>query len=198
VRVDRPLRPDAFRVRHADPTDVGVLAALAARTFVHAFAADNDPQNIERYVAESFSEARIAADVAAAGSTFLLAYDDALGTERPVGYSRLQAGSTTNGIAGRRPIELARIYVEPAMIGRGYGSALLRACIDEAAGGGFDVIWLGVWEHNHRARRFYERWGFRQVGRHAFVLGAEVQTDHVMARAIPRHDAAPVVDATTS
>jgi len=189
--------PDTFRVRRAGTADVAALAALATRTFVHAFGADNDPRNIERYVATSFSQRRIAEEVAAEGSTVLLAYDDAVEPDVPIGYSRLQSGSAADGVNGTRPVQLVRIYVEPAMVGRGYGSALLRACLDEAATGGSDVIWLGVWERNDRARRFYERWGFRRVGRHDFVLGDEVQTDDVLARGLQDH-AGPVVDATTS
>jgi GNAT superfamily N-acetyltransferase len=174
----------AVRIRHAEPTDVGVLASLGARAFVDAFAADNDPQDIERYVAESFAETRIAAELAKERSTVLLAYDDDLSADTPVGYSRLQGGSTNGGVTARCPVELVRLYVEPSVIGRGYGSVLLNVCPDEAAIGGYDVIWLGVWEHNHRARRFYERWGFQQVGECVFVLGSDAQTDHVLARAV--------------
>jgi ribosomal protein S18 acetylase RimI-like enzyme len=205
-RVSRTINPGSLRVRHADLLDAGVLASLGARSFVDAFAADNDPRDIERYVAESFAEARIATELAKEGSTFLLAYDDDFSLDSPIGYSRLQGGSTTDAVTARRPVELVRIYVEPSLIGHGYGSALLQLCLDEAAAKGYDVIWLGVWEHNDRARRFYERWGFQQVGERVFVLGDDVQTDHVMARPIqratgaagsPGHDVA-VPDATTS
>ena len=172
-----------FRVVRADASDAALLAEIGARTFVEAFAADNDPANVERYVAESFSVARLSAELTASGSTFLLAYDDAAGDGVPVGYAQLRDGANEH-VEGRRQVGLIRIYIEPATIGRGYGSALLRACLDVAAHDGFDTIWLGVWEHNHRARRFYEREGFRRVGDQAFVLGANVQTDHIMARAV--------------
>jgi GNAT superfamily N-acetyltransferase len=200
--MSRMVNPGTLRIRHAEPSDVGVLASLGARAFVDAFAADNDPQDIERYVAESFAEARIAAELAEERSTVLLAYDDDFSAATPIGYSRLQGGSTNDSVTARCPVELVRLYVEPSVIGRGYGSALLQVCLDQTAVCGYDVIWLGVWEHNHRARRFYERWGYQQVGKCVFVLGSDVQTDHVLARAVQPetggdHGAA-VSDTTTS
>ena len=43
-------------------------------------------------------------------------------------------------------------------------------------------MWLGVWQRNPRAVRFYEKCGFRRVAEATFVLGTDVQTDWVMAR----------------
>lgn len=181
--MDATAVPETFRVRRAAAADVALLAELGARTFVDAFSADNDPQDLERYVADAFSHERIATELAQDGSVFLVAHDDAYASA-PVGYCRLQRGATDDSVDARTPIELVRIYIEPATTGRGYGSALLQACLDEAARGGHDVIWLGVWEHNLRARRFYERWGFRHVGDHTFMLGRQRQRDHVMARPV--------------
>jgi ribosomal protein S18 acetylase RimI-like enzyme len=49
---------------------------------------------------------------------------------------------------------------------------------------GGDVLWLGVWERNARAIAFYRKQGFERVGAKTFRLGADVQTDDVMARAL--------------
>lgn len=183
-------KQEAFWVRQATAADAALLADLGSRAFVEAFGADNDPQDIRRYVAESFSQETIAAELATRGSTFLLAYDGTLSAVASVGYARLQRGVNQH-VDGQQPIQLVRLYIEPALIGRRYGAALLQACLDEAARLGCDMIWLGVWEHNARARRFYERWGFRHVGEQDFVLGGDVQTDHVMARRVSARLSAP-------
>jgi ribosomal protein S18 acetylase RimI-like enzyme len=44
-----------------------------------------------------------------------------------------------------------------------------------------DVLWLCVWGRNFRARAFYERWGFTEVGETSFVLGSDVQRDLVLS-----------------
>ncbi|NLV29020.1 MAG: GNAT family N-acetyltransferase, partial [Erysipelotrichaceae bacterium] len=41
-------------------------------------------------------------------------------------------------------------------------------------------LWLGVWEHNAAAIRFYEKQGFKMCRTHQFTLGADVQTDYIM------------------
>ena len=42
------------------------------------------------------------------------------------------------------------------------------------------LIWLGVWEHNVSAIRFYERNQFQLFGKHSFILGSDEQTDLLM------------------
>ena len=60
----------------------------------------------------------------------------------------------------------------------------MRACLTEAGQRGFPQVWLGVWEHNHRALAFYRKEGFVSVGTMAYVLGSDVQTDWVMVRPV--------------
>jgi ribosomal protein S18 acetylase RimI-like enzyme len=66
--------------------------------------------------------------------------------------------------------------------GRGASVILLEQCLAQARDWGCDVIWLAVWENNPRAMRFYEKNGFRVVGKTLFRLGGDIQHDFVMAR----------------
>jgi GNAT superfamily N-acetyltransferase len=85
---------------------------------------------------------------------------------------------------GPSPIELARLYVDRGWHGRAVGAALMKQVVDEARARGARTLWLGVWEQNARARAFYARWGFAQVGEHDFVLGHDLQRDLLLARAV--------------
>lgn len=87
-------------------------------------------------------------------------------------------------VTGTKPVELVRIYIEEEFIGKGYGPALMKSCLEEAKSNGHRMIWLGVWEKNLRAIRFYEKWGFTIVGTKEFILGRDLQNDHIMARPI--------------
>lgn len=164
--------------RQAGENDAQLLAEMGERTFRNAFGDLNQPEDMDDYVAKSFSFAQIDSELQDPRSIFLLAYEDG----NPVGYARLLAGEAPAAVRGERPVELVRIYVESALTGRGYGKLLLHECQRTAKEAGHETIWLGVWEKNVGAIRFYERWGFRKVGEQVFVLGTDVQTDWVMER----------------
>lgn len=57
------------------------------------------------------------------------------------------------------------VYVHPDARGRGASSALMEGAIAGAAAKGARRIALWVNEANSAARRFYERLGFREIGR---------------------------------
>ena len=57
---------------------------------------------------------------------------------------------------------------------------LMAAVREVALEWGGDALWLGVWERNPKAIRFYEKQGFERVGAQTFTLGADVQRDAVM------------------
>ena len=42
----------------------------------------------------------------------------------------------------------------------------------------YEAVWLGVWEHNIRAQKFYGKYGFEDSGyTHDFPIGSTPQTD---------------------
>ena len=57
------------------------------------------------------------------------------------------------------------VYVHPDARGRGASTTLMRAAIERAGATGARRVALWVNEANATARRFYERLGFREVGR---------------------------------
>jgi diamine N-acetyltransferase len=168
--------PTGLQIGRASRDDAALLAELGARTFRDAFGPDNDPDDMEEYIASTFTPARTAAELADPAATLLVAWAGA----QAVGYAHLRIGQAPAEVRGAHPVELVRIYVDQRVIGSGYGSALMAACFAEARDRGCETVWLGVWEHNERAQAFYRRWGFVEVGSQEFVLGRDVQTDLIM------------------
>ncbi len=174
----------AIAIRRALIHEAPLVAEIGARTFRETFAPDNNPADMTAYLGAAFSIGAVAAEIGDANATFLLAFDAAQGASHAVGYAKLLTGPAHPAVSGPDPIQLVRLYVDSEMIGRGHGAALMRSSLDACTQGDFRTVWLGVWEHNDRARRFYARWGFHAVGTQEFVLGSDVQTDVVMERAI--------------
>ena len=172
--------PAAIKIRTGAPADAAMLASLGAETFRDTFGDHNTPEDMESYLATAFSPAIQAAELADPRVTYLIAEVDG----QPTGFAKLVDHPPEPVILGPRPLELERIYARRAWIGRGVGALLMQASLDEATRLGFETMWLGVWEHNPRARAFYRRWGFIEVGAHAFKLGEDNQTDILMERPV--------------
>lgn len=60
--------------------------------------------------------------------------------------------------------EIVLLYVIPDCMGRGFGSGLLLAAREDVLEAGCSGVFLWVLKKNERARRFYERHGFRSDG----------------------------------
>lgn len=105
---------------------------------------------------------------------------------RLAAYAQLRDGPAPACVAGPRPIELWRFYVERAWQGRGVAQALMEATIEAAVTRGAGTVWLCVWERNYRAQSFYRKNGFVDCGEKPFILGKDHQTDRVMARGLER------------
>lgn len=170
----------AVTIRRGTLADAALLSELGARTFSETFAADNTAEDLAAYVATSFNVAQQTSELEDPGSTFLIAEVDG----HAAGYAKLHDGEPEKSVEGAKPIELVRLYVSRDWLGRGVGQQLMSACIDEARQAGHETIWLGVWERNARAQAFYQKWSFRAVGEHMFQLGADLQRDIVMERAL--------------
>lgn len=163
-------------IREATVEDVSKLAAIGRMTFIETFADTNTKEDMTRYVQKAFNRDQVKAEVEEKGTIFLMAYDrDAL-----AGYAKLRIGHEPEELRGQKAIEVQRIYVRQSYIGKKIGKTLMEECMKIAKLHDYKTIWLGVWEYNPRAIRFYERWGFEKFSKHSFLLGYDEQTDILM------------------
>ena len=171
----QPIAPMS-KIRRAKPADSAALAALAERTFRDAFAAQNTAEDMTRHCAASFSAEIQAREIRDPSLATLLSDEEG----QLVGYAQLSWGVAPPQVAGARPAEIRRLYVDRRWHGRGVAQALMTEVFSLARRAASDRVWLGVWEHNPRAIAFYRKCGFEQVGEHRFRLGTDLQRDVVM------------------
>ncbi len=167
-----------IKIRKATIEDAEMLTALAYQTFWDAFHEHpkNAPDDLADYMAKAFSFEQIKSELSDEKNIFLIAEIES----EAAGYAKLIVGSREKPIRAEKPIELARLYSHQKFLGKGVGADLMEECFSTAKKLGCDVMWLGVWEFNPRAQRFYEKHGFRQIGKHIFQLGKDAQTDLLM------------------
>ena len=171
-----------LKIRYGKPEAAEVLAPLAVKIFNDTFAENplNKPEDMQAYIAESMSVKAFRAELEDANSIFLIAEID----DNSIGYAMLREGTTEDCVADKNPIELNRLYILHEFHGKGIAEKLMNKCFEIALEKHYKTMWLGVWEFNYRATRFYEKLGFKKVGNHIFQLGSDAQTDLVMEKAL--------------
>lgn len=168
-------------IRRADAADARPLASFAAAAFADTFAADNTPGDMASYLVEAFGEDQQLAELDDPACIVLVAEH---GGEL-AGYAMVRDGAMPGGTTSAdlgNAMEIARLYAGRRWVGTGVGAALMQSCLDLATSRRREWVWLGVWERNARAIAFYARWGFTDIGSQPFQLGADRQSDRILAR----------------
>jgi ribosomal protein S18 acetylase RimI-like enzyme len=169
-----------FSIRAGTPADAAALAELASRTYHETFAEHTSAEDMALFLAESYGPTQQGRELADPDiSTLLVEAADGL-----AGFAQLRRGPAEACVAGEAPIELWRFYIAHGWHGRGVAQQLMLYVQVEAVRLGARTLWLGVWEHNERAKAFYGKCGFRAVGSHVFMVGTDPQTDRIMVRSV--------------
>jgi ribosomal protein S18 acetylase RimI-like enzyme len=160
--------------RPATAADAERLADLGAHTFTqtfgHLYQADDletflqnhSPENWDKELNDPAFEVRVAES-----------------DGRLVGYVKLGPPHLPFEPRGEAA-ELRQLYVVEEMKGHGVAQTLMEWVIDRARDRRADYLYLSVFTENHRARRFYEKYGFEPEGTYAFMVGNHADEDIVM------------------
>ncbi|MGC3947294.1 MAG: GNAT family N-acetyltransferase [Chryseolinea sp.] len=165
-------------IRHATHDDVALLIELGEKTFHDTFADVNTKADMDMYLEKNFNVTQVYSEISDINNIFFIAECNAT----PAGYAKLRKGSTPAELNGENAIELERLYATKAFIGKSVGRMLMDKCVSLAKEQGYATLWLGVWEHNLRAIAFYQKCGFEKFSSHPFMLGTDLQTDHMMKK----------------
>jgi GNAT superfamily N-acetyltransferase len=164
--------------RDATTQDAAALAKLGAESFTATFGHLYAPDDLALFL-QNHTPAAWAAELA--NPAFAVRIAEAEGT--PIGFAKLgppQLPFTPTGT----PAELRQLYVLAPWHGAGVAAALMEWVIATARSRGADELFLSVFTDNHRARRFYARYGFEAVGTYAFMVGTHADEDIVMRLAL--------------
>jgi diamine N-acetyltransferase len=167
-------------IRIATRRDAGRLAEIAEQTFRATFGALNRASDMDLHCRSYYGEALQAAEIARPDGLTLLSEDEG----RLIGFAQLRWATPPACVPKGSAGEINRLYVVADWHGRGVAQELMRACFAHMQRRGSEVIWLGVWERNHRALAFYRKFGFVEVGAHVFPVGTDPQRDIIVARSL--------------
>lgn len=159
-----------------DVDDVIQLQQISRITFSETFAEHNTEEDLNKYLQEQLSLNKLVEELNNNYSEFYFASEN----ERVIGYLKLNWEKAQTELIDEAAFEIERIYILKEYFGKGLGQFLLDHAIIIGKAHQPTFIWLGVWEKNSRAIRFYEKNGFKVFSSHLFTLGNDIQTDLLM------------------
>ena len=159
--------------RDGEPADGAAVASLFRESFVATFAHLYSEEDLGTFLAGVHPHA-FEAELADPRFSFRLAEEG--------GTLAAFAKLGPDDLPGAAPdsIELYQLYVLEPWKGRGIAASLMEWAIGEARLRGAAELRLTVYIDNHRARRFYERYGFEEVGKYLFMVGNHADDDRIM------------------
>lgn len=167
-----------IEITKASPEDFKTIQVIGRQTYFETFSSSNTEADMAKYLEESFNEKKISAELANPDSMFFIAWDN----DHPVGYLKVNTGKSQTELQDDTALEIERIYVKSSHHGKMIGQLLYDKALKIAMVQDKAYLWLGVWEENPRAIKFYEKNGFVAFDKHIFKMGNDEQTDIMMKK----------------
>lgn len=162
------------RYRDAGAADLPAVDALFRASFAATFGHLYAPADLAAFFAR-FTPAAWANELARPDLAIRLAEQEGMA----VGFAKLSA--PTLPVEPRGPArELRQLYLAEEAKGTGVGATLLDWAIGRSRAEGAGELFLSVYVDNIRARRFYARRGFTDIGRYTFTVGTHEDEDRIM------------------
>ncbi|MEO6549737.1 MAG: GNAT family N-acetyltransferase [Ferruginibacter sp.] len=162
-------------IRRAGLDDAETLSGISKQTFFDTFTGTCSVEDMDMFLEAYFSLKQVIRELKNPLDLYYLAEIEG----KAVGYLRLMEDYSNLPMMKKwKSLELKRIYVSKEFLGKGVAQQLMDFTLQYAKDNNFQVVWLGVWEHNGRAQKFYEKYGFEHSGHtHDFPIGNTPQTD---------------------
>ena len=165
-----------IKIRKITINDIDQLKEIGKRTFAETFSSGNNEANMKEYLENGFSIEKLKVELIDKNSEFYFAELE----DNVIGYLKINFGQSQTEIKDKNSLEIERIYVLNEFHGKKVGQVLYEKAIEISKRKNAIYIWLGVWEENPRAIRFYEKNGFVEFDKHIFKIGDDEQTDIMM------------------
>jgi ribosomal protein S18 acetylase RimI-like enzyme len=160
--------------RDARPEDAPALAAMARRCFCDTFAHLYAQADLDAFFGDAFGAGGLPAQIGHPDYRIRLALDGG----DIAGFAKM-GPCTLPAPARPDDAELKQLYVLAAYQGAGISKALMQWVIDSARASGAERLVLGVFTDNHRAKRFYARYGLSEIGYAPFPVGTQIDDDRI-------------------
>jgi ribosomal protein S18 acetylase RimI-like enzyme len=164
-----------IEIRKIGIEEVAILSSIAKETFYNTFKDTCTVDDMQYFLDKNYNSEVLSAELKNESYHYYFACID----NKPVGYLLFTEDySHWPAVEVKKALELKRIYILSNYQGKGVAQKLMDFYLDYAIANNYEIAWLGVWEHNEKAKAFYAKYGFENSGfTHDFPIGNTPQTD---------------------
>jgi len=170
-----------MKIERVTLQQLGELQAISQSTFADAYGPFNTFESMEEYFATSLSIQKLTEEIKSLNARFYFLTGD---NGQPVAYLKVNFWTDVKEWAPADSLEIERLYVKKEFQRKKYGTRLMNFAIQLGEEHHINHFWLGVWEFNPDAIRFYETLGYKVVDKHIFRFGNEDQYDFIMHKCL--------------
>lgn len=167
---------EKFFIKECSLEDIEKLKYISEKTFCETYSSENTEEDMKNYLKENFSYEHIESEVKNSASRFYIVEHN----KEIIAYMKLNFDKAQTKNGHNNTLEVQRIYVLQEYKGNQIGKRLIEKAIQIGRDNDLKYIWLGVWENNINAIKFYEKQGFEKFGTCIFKLGEDEQIDNLM------------------
>lgn len=167
-----------MKIKKCSLDDILDLQKIYRQTFFETFSEQNSEENMRIFLDKAYSEEKLKSEIEDKESETFLAVEN----QKILGVLKINTGNAETESGLENSLEIQRIYILKESKGLGIGTVFMNLAEKKARELEVSFIWLGVWEKNFPAQKFYTDKGFRRFSEHDFVLGDDVQTDFLMRK----------------
>lgn len=172
-----------FVIKESNLNDLEKMKYISKKTFIETFSDVNSHQDIENYLKENFSVDKLKSEFNNTASIFYIVEHNS----KVVAYMKLNFDEAQTERGHENTLEIQRIYVLKDSKNMHIGKMLMQKAIELGKSNNLNYIWLGVWEKNISAIKFYEKHNFIKFDTHIFMLGDDQQIDYLMKLSLKDH-----------
>ena len=167
---------DQVVLKRVTVADREQVQRIARDTYYETFAEFNSKEDMDKYLEEDMNLEKITKEIENPNSIFYLALEN----EVVIGYLKINVGDAQTKLQDPDALEIQRIYILKEYQGKKIGQILFAKALEITKKGGYQYVWLCVWERNTRAISFYNKNGFVEFDKMQRKIGSSLQIGVMM------------------
>lgn len=167
-----------YTIKKVTINDLKKLQAISRETFKKTFDPFTKAEDMSVFLQENYASEKLSREINNPDSRFFFL----VVKKQVAGYLKVNIEKAQTEKLKENSLEIERIYLREKFQHKGLGLALIKYAEDLARKEQKDYMWLGVYEKNLNAQKFYAKDGFKRISQHVYQVGEDPQMDYLLIK----------------